>query len=355
MSNPRVDLSGLFPEGSEPAINFEHRFFGSVTDMCFRLSEHTQEPVIALRLANTDTVLSFPGVKKEFKISDDSHDGRMLAVIDEALHYVRGLRIGDPVPKELTTREASWEPSDRHRSIAYQRLTLQLVTWLTGEEHLFTNPEELLQLAEDPAIKKKVNLAFDEAAKTLGLEGHKEDVILHIMDLSREFAYIEALRDVFSGPHGITSVDEKMQALRRLYSSVRGLQETVDQICRLLAMAVKSYREVFEEIDAQTGEILAVLKNVTGQIAYVREQRDLLHEKLMAWEDVLAEWRKIETRRTDDKPDIFRDLYQFLAPRFMQTNEWVLVTKPMGPEELKKLRARSKEQVIFRPGGVMKW
>lgn len=352
--NKKIDIAALIGKG-EPVIRFDHKFFGTFEDLYFRMSESGDEAVICFKLASVETVLGLEGVKREFKIADDTHDGQMLDVVREALQFVKGLRLGDPIPKEIVSREASWEPTERHRRIAYQRLTLQLVTWLTGEEHLITDPEQILQIADDPAIKAKVNKAFEQAAAALGKDARKEDVVLHIVDLSKEFSYIEALRDRFEGLYGVVSVEQKLQGLRRLYSADRGLRDTFDQVTRLCNLAVKQYREMFEEIDAQTGEIMAVLKNVEAQVAYAREMRDALYIRLLAWNEILAEWRYVEVRRTEDKPDVMRRIYQFLAPRFMQTNQWVLLTKPMTAEDMKKLSARQKQALNYKSGITMKW
>jgi hypothetical protein len=234
---------------------------------------------------------------------------------------------------------------------------MQLVSWMTGEEHLITNPDDLLQIAQDPAVRKKVNQAFEEAARALGLDGRKEDVIALIGDLSKELAYIEALRDKFSGPTGVASIEEKMQGLRRLYSPLKSVRETVDQVTRLCSNAVGEYRAIFEEVDAQTGEILSVLKNMASQINYIRDKRDELNIRLTAWDEVLREWRGVDVIKSSDKPEVIRRLYQFLAPRYMQVNEWALFTKPASapPAAEQDLKPRSKEDVVYRPGGLMKW
>ncbi len=146
-----------------------------------------------------------------------------------------------------------------------------------------------------------------------------------------------------------------MQGFRRLYSPIKSMRETVDQITRLCSNAVKEFSASFEEVDAQTGEILSVLKNMTIQIDYIRDRRDELNARLLGWNDILKEWRGTEVIRSSDKPDLFRRLYQFLAPRFMQVNEWALMTRQMTPEEAKALGLKSREHVKFRPGGAMKW
>lgn len=322
-------------------VHFEHKFFGSFEDLYFRLTD-TGEAVAVIKLANNEAVLGFDGIRREFMLTDQTVDGQMLSKVAEGLQFVRGLRVGDPLPKEILTREASWEPSERHLRIARQRLTMQLVTWLTGNEHIFTSAEELMQIAEDPQVKKNVSLAFSEAAEALGLgRDRREQVVQYIETLAKELAYIEAERDIYAE---IKRNDEKVQGLRRLYSSDRGMIETTDQVARLYQRALKVLVDYFDQVDAQTGEILAMLKNIDNQIDYIREVRDELHRRLLPWEDILPIWKTVFVVKSEENLARIRELYQFLAPRFMQVNEWVLVTK------------RGFEQAKKKPiGGVMRW
>lgn len=328
-------------EVGENCVHFEHKFFGSFEDLYFRLTD-TGEAVAVIKLASNEAVLGFEGIRREFMLTDQTADGQMLSKVAEGLQFVRGLRVGDPLPKEILTREASWEPSERHLRIARQRLTMQLVTWLTGNEHIFTSSEELMQIAEDPQVKKNVQLAFSEAAEALGLgRENREQVVLYIETLAKELAYIEAERDIYAE---VSRNDEKVQGLRRLYSSDRGLIETTDQVARLYQRALKILVDYFDQVDAQTGEILAMLKNIENQIDYIREVRDELHRRLLPWEDILPVWKTVFVVKSEENIARIRELYQFLAPRFMQVNEWVLVTK------------RGFEQAKKKPiGGVMRW
>lgn len=327
------------PEDEETVIRFDHKFFGSFEDLYFRLTD-TGEAVAVIKLASNDAVLSFDGLRREFMFAEDSHDARMLAKVAEGLTFVRGLRPGDDLPKELTTREASWEVQDKHILIARQRLTMQLVTWLTGNEHIFTSVEELLQLAEDPQVKKNISLAFSEAAEELGLgRDRREEVVKYIETLAHELAFIEAERDLFVE---VKKIDEKIQGLRRLYSSDKGMIGTVDQVARLSQRALKLYQDYFDQVDAQTGEILSMLKNIDNQIEYIRTVRDELYRRLIVWEDLIRIWKTVFVIRSDEVTNRIRDIYQFLAPRYMQVNEWVLVTK-RGFEKAKPV------------GGVMRW
>lgn len=325
----------------DDVVHFEHKFFGSFEDLYFRLTD-TGEAVAVIKLASNEAVLGFDGIRREFMLTDQTADGRMLNQVAEGLQFVRGLRIGDHLPKEILTREASWEPSERHLRIARQRLTMQLVTWLTGNEHIFTSAEELMQIAEDPQVKKNVSLAFSEAAEALGLgRDNREKVVEYIETLAKELAYIEAERDIYAE---IKRNDEKVQGLRRLYSSDRGMIETTDQVARLYQRAMKVLVDFFDQVDAQTGEILAMLKNIDNQIEYIRKVRDELHRRLLPWEDIIPVWKTVFVVKSEENILRIRELYQFLAPRFMQVNEWVLVTK------------RGFEQAKKKPiGGVLRW
>lgn len=322
-------------------IRFEHKFFGSFEDMYFRLTDNG-EAVAVIKMASNEAVLGFDGIKREFSLTDKTADGLLLDRIAEGLQFVRGLRVGDTLPKEILTREASWEPSDRHLRIARQRLTMQLVTWLTGNEHIFTSGEELMQVADDPQVKKNVQLAFSEAAEALGLgRENREEVVRFIEILAKELAYIEAERDIYAE---IKKVDEKLQGLRLLYSSDRGMIDTTDQVARLSQRALKVFQDYFDQVDAQTGEILAMLKNIDNQIGYIRHVRDELHRRLMPWDDIIPVWKTVFVVKSEENIIRIREIYQFLAPRFMQVNEWVLVTK------------RGFEQAKKKPiGGVMRW
>lgn len=328
-------------DADENIVHFEHKFFQSFEDLYFRLTD-TGEAVAVIKLASNEAILGFDGIKREFMMGDKTVDGHMLDRVAEGLQFVRGLRIGDHLPKEIITREASWEPQDKHLRMARQRLTMQLVTWLTGNEHIFTSGEELMQIAEDPQVKKNVQLAFSEAAEALGLgRANREEVVRYIETLSKELAYIEAERDVFAE---IRKVDEKVQGLRRVYSSDRGLIDTTDQVARLSQLALKVFQDYFDQVDAQTGEILSMLKNIDNQIGYIRDVRDQLHRRLLPWDDIIPVWKTVYVVKSEENIARIRDLYQFLAPRFMQVNEWVLVTK-RGFEAAKK-----------KPlGGVLRW
>lgn len=323
------------PTGEEggrewPRIVFRHPFFTKLANVHFRLSGPDNEPVMVAPFNETEVLLPFGGIKRELQLPDDDPDAKMLDLLAQSLKYVKGLQMGDPVPREVLTREASWALSERHVTIAYQRIGLQLANWMAGGGDVVSDPEQLLQLAEDPKIKKLINEAFGEAAESLGLgRDRKEEVIHHVKTLAHELAYIEALRDRF---RHILMMEDKVVQFRHLFGRERSVWEIADQLARLMARAIADFRNQFEEIDAQTGEIIAVLKNLDNQIAYIRDRRDDLHIRLMAWDDILQEWDRVTVKLGPDKPDLLRRAYKFLAPRYMMVSEWVLMTKLGNPK-----------------------
>lgn len=307
-------------------ISFEISFFTSVDGAYFRLSDLADEPVFVVDLGEGNEVsLPLPGIKMEFDLAEDSADSQMLDLVAEGLNYVKILRPGDQIPKEILTGEASWEVTKEHRIVAYQRLTLQLVTWLTGDEVAITNPDELIQIAEDPKTKEKVNEAFGEAAEQLGFgRDEKEKVIEIIESLAEEFAYIEALRDRH---RNVIMMNEKIQGLRKLYAHEKSVFEIVDSVARLMLVAVKDYQNLLDQVDAQTGEIMSVLKNLDAQTKFIQTLRDDLYRRLVSWDEMFSIWKPASIIKSDTSESILRRTYRFLAPRFMQADDWTLLNQ----------------------------
>ena len=340
-------------EDGSPKIHFDHWFFHKMEDVHFQISAVDKEPTLVAKYAKNDVVLTLKGIMKEFDIDVNSADGQMLEQVGKGLKYVKGLRLGDALPKEILTREASWSLSARHQEIAYQRVSLQLVNWMSGGENVITDPDELLQLAEDPAIKKQISAAFGEAAEKLGYgSDEKEKVVQHVEELAKELAYIEALRDRF---RRVKMMDEKIQGLRRLYGREKSVLEIADQVARLGERAVKEFEAMFDEVDAQTGEILSVLRNLSTQISYIRDKRDELHIRLMAWDDILDRWQAAQIKMSQENLTLIRDTYKFLAPRFMAVKEWVLMSKLQESAAVKGFSQIGSTMPTKKLGGQMRW
>ena len=204
---------------------------------------------------------------------------------------------------------------------------------MSGDEMLVTEPEQLAQIVEDPKTREKINTAFIEAAESLGLgRDRREDVISLVGNLAEELAFIETLRVQF---HKIEAIHEMVEELQQKYKAEMSVMEVINPVVRLFKIALDGLRESFDEIDAQTGEILSVLKNIASQTKFIRDARDDLHRRLWAWEGQIEAWGSTMVKRSQHNENLLDELYRFLAQRFLPTQEWELFTK--AQDKTKKL------------------
>ena len=319
-------------QGTNSTVKFGQKFFTAIEGSYFRKSAHTDEAVFILNLGGEEVILPIAGICREFDIEDDTPDHKMLQMVITGLDYIKVLKPGDAFPKELLTGEASWEITDRHRQIARQRVTMQLVSWMSGEENLITDPEQLIQIADDPAIKKKINAAFEQAAEALdNPNASKEMVVDLIEELAEELAYIETLREQF---RSVLSMETKIKRVRNGTSKQCSILDNATSVAKLISKAVIEFREEFETADGQTGEIISVLKNIISQKEYIRGVRDSLHRRLVAWDDLLRGWDRQSGRIASDTPDLLRATYRFLAPRYMEADSWLLASQAQGDDDI---------------------
>lgn len=307
-----------------PAVVFEHKFFGSVKDAVFRLSEQDGEPSMFFKFGEAEVSLSFPGIRNEFKL-EGTPDDVMLNFVGQSLQFVQAMEMGDEFPEELKTGRASWEVTALHKQIAYQRLTMQLVSWLSGDEVVVTNPDEILKIADDPRTKERVKEAFTKAAEALGIDVEDSHKVIDLISvLADELAHIEALREMLEQ---VKLVGTKLEELRGYYIADRAILDIIEPLTGLMGTAIKELSSPIDQVDAQTGEILAVLKNIAPQVRFVRNMRDNLYRRLKVWEKTFDAWDNVIMSRSDNNEDLLRETYRFLAPRFMKTDDWVLYSQ----------------------------
>jgi hypothetical protein len=308
-----------------------HRLFTQLGEPIFRRSETDGAPVMVVRLGERDAAIPLRSLQMECGIEDDSPDGRMLGLIAESLDYVTGLRIGQTLPPEVRTGEASWEPDPVHLKLAATRLRLQLVDWLganSGPNAANGQPaldaQALLLSADDPALRQQVQAAFDQAAIALGLPDATE-VVTRVESLARELAYIEALRDRLL--RRVREMTVKLGPGNIRPRSPSSRTETLTQVRRLAGTALKQIAARFEELDAQTSEVMSALRNADSQRIFIRSNRDWLYRSQRAWEPLLREWDTAPDMHDEAFPALLARSYQFLAPRFMAVTEWTMLTR----------------------------
>jgi hypothetical protein len=103
------------------------------------------------------------------------------------------------------------------------------------------------------------------------------------------------------------------------------MAEEIYRVRILIRTPVEEYRSAFANIDAQFAEILNVLRKPDEMIAFIRKNRDELHQRLMTWDALVAEWEPEDaTRRSKRLETLLRATYRFVARRFPADQDWSL-------------------------------
>ena len=309
---------------SEPVpCHFQHPAIASLDRPVFRLTEGDRVPALAMSLDGSEAVIPLQAVAKLFDISPDTEDGLMLQMIGQSLRFVTLLRLGDPLPAEVLTGEASWQPAAYHRQVASARLQLQLVNWIGGgSDGQQITSQMLVVSVEDPAIRPRVQEALRRAADELGVAGGGPAVAALIEELAGELSYIEALRErLLARVQGLTRQVARLGQDGKPLPRAR--RETALQVNRLVSVGQSRIAARFEQVDQQTSDILSALRNLEEQRSFLRPNRDWLYSTQIAWEPILQEWDLGPTQVDPERIWRLVDrLYRFLAPRYMAVQEW---------------------------------
>jgi hypothetical protein len=312
----------------------KHPVFASFRDPLFRKAGGDGVPIMMVEWGDQEAAIPLSGMQREFGIADDSNDGQMLILIARSLDFVAGLRIGDALPSEVLTGEASWEPDAAHLSIANAKLQWQLVTWLNcggAVDGSSLDPRSLLQVVDDPARRQLVQQAFAKAADVLGLPD-SEAVVSLAEELARELAYIEAMRDRLL--RRVQAMSGKLDRIAQAFRGDASHRETLTRVRHLAAAAVTQIGRRFDELDAQTGEVMSALRNSDGQRTFIRFNRDWLYVTQRAWHPLLVEWDVAGISFDDSIVMLLSRTYRFLALRFMPVTEWVAFSRPTQKQEI---------------------
>lgn len=317
------ELSEPTPTGtdtdSSTHFRFEHKVFG-VKGARFAFASDADEPAFFVTLGDLRAAIRLPALRSEFGIDPDSHDGKLLAIVERSLRYVKEIRAGDSIPREILDGSASWSVQDRHRNIARARLSIQITSWISGDEAVIVDEVQLEQLVDDPAVKARMQKAVTEIAQKLGIGADRRQEVLDLIDdLARELSYIEALRERYGL---VKMIVGKVNLLSRLYRSDRTMVQEISRVRSLLVRPSDDFDNIFAQIDAMTGEILPVLRKFDAQVQFIRQNRDDLHTRLMAWDPVFKIWEILEPVRGPDAEAAIKELYRFVARNFPQRQDW---------------------------------
>jgi len=320
-AKPAGDAAKPKPETRTPSeiFDFEHKVF-AIEGGYFSLSADKSQAVYFVPLGATFGAVPLATLRTTFEIAADSYDDRLLGIVEASLRYVKIIRPGESIPRELLDGSASWQVSDENRARARNRLLVQLASWVSGKEIVISDASQIEQLVEDPSTKQRVADAYVQLTQRLGFPPERQkDVETRIGSFAHELAYIEALRDRFGAVRGILG---KIEKLRNAYRLDRTFSAEIMQMLKLFRTPVVEFQNIFDQVDAQSGEILALMKNLDSQIAFTRRMRDELHMKVMDWDEQIEKWENIEIERSNANENMVKATYRFLAQRYLKTNVW---------------------------------
>jgi hypothetical protein len=299
----------------------EHKVFALSGDVRFWRAPTDGTPVMVVDMGEIEACLPLRSLQREFGIEDDSPDGRMLGMIAESLDYVTGLRLGDPLPAEVRTGEASWTPDPSNFRLVAGRLQIQLLEWVSRNDPnaIPLDARNIARLDEDPALRQHVQNAFERAARELGLP-NGEAVIGVFESLVSELSYIEALRGALL--RRVQLLSQKLEKLRSGNAADKNGQLSLNRVIFLTETALRQIGQRFDDIDAQTGEIIAALRNAESQQAFIRSNRDHLYRCQRAWDPILAQWDQAPFMIDSAVWKLVAQTYRFLAARWLPAQEW---------------------------------
>jgi hypothetical protein len=303
-------------------VVLHHPVFQRLGGISFRRSVSDRAPVMVVPLGEREAEVPFAGLCKEFDIGEDAPDGRMLALVAEALGFVTALVPGDKLPAEIASGDASWSAGVLYRRRAEARLKVSLLKWLRPGVLQEVGGEERCaeKLDRDPELRTMVQNAFRAAAERLGLAA-AEELVARVEQVAAEFAYIEALREELLLRVMMISVQvRRMETANGRLDGRR--KDTVARVLALNGTAISELQERFDALDLLIDNIIALLENPEQHIAFFRTNRDTLHRIRLGWQELLDKWDTVDSADPTMLWDAILETYQFLARRFLPFTEW---------------------------------
>lgn len=302
-------------------FDFKHPVF-NVKGGYFAFIRASEEVGFHFPLGDMFGVTPIERIQREFRIDPASDDIRLMQTISQGLRYVREIRPGDSIPKEILDGTASWSVDDRHRTIARNRLDLQVWSWLKGRERVIVLRQNQEQMAGDPDIVRMLANGHAALGETLGFAA--EEVAFQLDRIAREIVYIEALRDRYAF---IREIAAALVRYNRVYGNHKTVEGEIGRARALMQTPIKLFDAKFSQVDAKTGHIAALLKSADVAIELIRENRDDLHFGFMIWDGLIEKWQGAVYERSDAAVALIKETYRFLATHYAAAVPWTLSTQ----------------------------
>ncbi len=314
-----ADAEDTQPPAAAPAgprnthFDFQARVF-QAPGAHFELRDHPKKPMFAVDMGAGIGYISLKDLRRTFFIEAGGHDDKLIDRAEAGLHFVPDIRPGDEIPNEILDGTASWTVARKHKQIARDRLQVQLLSWMSGKPIVYANQEDLKKIIADEGNKKGLKDAFTKAAVALGYDAKESEKVLDLIEtMAREICYIEALRD---RAKELLKIRANVEALIKVYSADQRVVADLGRVKMLMVKAIAETDDVFNNIDAETADVMGALMSIDDIIRAVRKARDDVHFIMMEWDPVLAKWQNLEMVRSQEIDKALTMTYQFLAKRF---------------------------------------
>ena len=303
-------------------VALSHPVFVRVDGISFRRSATDGAPVMVMPFGDGEAAIPLGSLRAEFEIAEQTPDGQMLSLVEEALDYVTALAPGDALPPEVTSGQASWTPSILHRHRADRRLRVALLRWWrpAAVEEAGGEIRCWERIDQDPELRSQMVSAYRRTAETVGLDG-PGTVEVRIGQLAEEFAFIEALRDelldrverIAGRCRQYESANPRLDARRR---------DTIVRMRTLHTTALAELQQRFLALDGLMDDIIGLVADPDSQVEAIRFHRNALHRARLGWQEVLDQWAGLDMNDEAGLWGAILDTYQFLAKRYLPFTEW---------------------------------
>lgn len=275
---------------------------------------------MVVQLENQEAVLPLRSVAREFRIDEESPDGQMLKLIEQALGYVSFLRLGDKLPLEIYGGQASWEPTEQDRRLGASRVRYNLVRCVfarTGNGAAIKGGM-VPGWEEDSHNRALLKQAISDAARFT--EGADDgEIAARVEALNGEMGYIECMRRTLI--RGIMALREKLLGIK-LADVATSRQDVVKQVQTLGRKGLSEISQRFDAVDIRLDDVVLLMRDMPQAVAWLRSQRDWMFRTNHAWGPVFLDWANASSHFDDFLWKAVERTYLFLAPRFMSFQEW---------------------------------
>ena len=320
-ATPQPPEDGQEAETRSTHFDFKHRLFqGRGTH--FAISPATEEPVLILHMGDLNVTLTIPTIAAEFNLGPETNDGRLLRIVSKSLRFVKIIRPGDSIPREILDGTSSWTVEPHHQTVALARLSFYLINRAEANTFEANEFQILSKMGSDEATKNKVSDALVEIARGAGKGRETKEAIFELLEqVARELAYIEALRERFNK---VKMIEKKIAEAGKIYRRERAVSDDVSRIQALIKGPISEFPSIFKMVFTQMMDVRMVLRSVPAQVQFIRTMRDELHVRFMKWEEMIQLWEMIAAERSEAIERALRLTYRFMARHFPQRSEWSL-------------------------------